>query len=113
MGLQGLHGGEISLRCRRMGGNRESSGQDGITPLVPFTVSMGAVTHSPVNLRRDTHRATGTGLHWSRINAGSRTQMELPGTTARHFRVGSASVKCGEAVVSVARSFRLPPVLPL
>jgi hypothetical protein len=69
---------------------------------------MEAVTHAPVNFRRDTHRSTGAGLHWSRINAGNRAQVELPGTNTRHFRVASTTVKSGEAVVPVARPFQLP-----
>ncbi len=64
------------------------------------------VTHADMNFRRDMHRATGAGLRWSRINAGSRSQVELPVTNTRHFRVASASVKSGEAATTVVRPIR-------
>lgn len=52
------------------------------------------------------YRATGAGLRWSRINAGSRVQLEMPVTNTRHFRVTGASVKAGEEADEPSRSGR-------
>src|SRR5690349_11845935 len=70
-----------------------------------------------MNLRRNTHRTTRVGLHWSRVNAGSRAQVELPVTNTRYFRVAGTSVKSAEVAFPVAHALRpmtsrVVPVLP-